>query len=257
MVDWRLRQVPLPPEGVVLTDKLAEILHVEPGDLVRVEVLEGARPVRAVRVAALINEPLGTSAYMDISALHRLLQEGEAVSGAFLAVDPAEAPALYAALRRIPAVGGVTVREAALQSFQETLARSHGVSTMFLVGFASLIAFGMVYNASRISLSERARELASTRVLGFTRGEASRMLLDEQAALLIAAVPLGFGLGYGGAALLSLALNTELYRVPLVMTARTYLYATAVVAVAAVISALVVWRWIARLDLVAVLKTGD
>ena len=257
VIDWRLRRVPLPPDGLLLTDKLADILRVRPGDLVRVEVLEGARPVRDMPVAGLVDEPLGTSAYMDIAALHRFLREGGTVSGAFLAVDPAAAPALYASLKRVPAVAGVTVRAGALQSFEETLARSHNVSTMFLIAFASLIAFGMVYNAARIALSERARELASTRVLGFTRGETSRMLLEEQGALLLLAVPVGFALGYGGAALLTLAFNTELYRLPFVMRAGTFVYATAVVAVAATISALIVRRRIDRLDLVAVLKTGD
>ena len=257
IVDWHLRPIPLPDNGLVLTDKLAEILHVKPGDAVRVEILEGARPVREVLVAAVVEEPLGTSAYMEATALHRLLGEGQTVSGAFLAVDPSEAPTLYAALRRIPAVGGVTIREASLQSFHETLARSHGISTMFLVGFASLIAFGMVYNAARIALSERARELASTRVLGFTRGETSRMLLEEQGALLLLATPVGFALGCGGAALLSLAFNTELYRVPLVIRSGTYLYATVVVGAAAIVSALMVRRRIDRLDLVAVLKAGD
>jgi putative ABC transport system permease protein len=257
VVDWHLRRIALPLDGLLLTDKLAEILHVRPGDRVRVEVLEGARPVRDVTVTALVEEPLGTSAYMDAAALHRLLREGGTVSGAFLAVDPADAPALYAALKRIPAMAAVTVREASLQSFEETLARSHGVSTAFLVGFASLIAFGMVYNTARIALSERARELASTRVLGFSRTETARMLLDEQGALLLLAVPLGFALGYGGAALLSLAFDTELFRIPFVMKAGTYVYATAVVGAAALISAWIVRRRIDRLDLVAVLKTGD
>jgi putative ABC transport system permease protein len=257
VVDWHLRRIPLPPDGLLLTGKLADILHLRPGDPVRVEVLEGARPVREMPVAALVDEPLGTSAYMDAGALHRFLREGGTISGAYLSVDPFDAPSLYAALKRIPAVAGVTVREAALQSFEETLAKSHNVSTMFLIGFASLIAFGMVYNAARIALSERARELASTRVLGFTRGETARMLLGEQGALLLLAVPLGFLLGYGGAALLTLAFDTELYRLPFVMRAGTFVYATVVVGLAAAISALAVRRRIDTLDLVAVLKTGD
>lgn len=257
VMDWRGRPVPLSPDGLLLTAKLAEILHVGPGDIVRVEVQEGARRAGALPVAGLVDEPLGTAAYMDAAALHRFLREDRTVSGAYLAVDPFDAPALYAALKRIPAVAGVTVREAALQSFEDTLARSHNVSTMFLIGFASLIAFGMVYNAARIALSERARELASTRVLGFTRAETSRMLLGEQGTLLLLALPLGFLLGYGGAALLTLAFDTELYRLPFVMKAGTFVYATVVVGLAATISALAVRRRIDRLDLVAVLKTGD
>jgi putative ABC transport system permease protein len=125
------------------------------------------------------------------------------------------------------------------------------------VGFAIAIAFGVVYNTARIALSERARELASLRVLGFTRAETSQILLFEQTALLVAALPIGFVLGYGGAGLLVLAVETELYRLPLVIRAATYAYAVVVVLAAAVISAAVVRRRIDRLDLVAVLKTGD
>ncbi len=257
VVDWSLRPVPLPPDGLVLTAKLGEILHVGPGDRIRVEVLEGSRPVRELPVAALVDEPLGVSAYMDAAALHRFMREGETTTGAFLAVDPYQAPALYAALKRMPAVASVTVREAALQSFEETLARSHGLITMFLVGFATMIAFGMVYNAARIALSERARELASLRVLGFTRGEVSRMLLGEQGTLLLLALPFGFALGYGAAALLTLAFDTELYRVPFVVLPKSFVYAGAVVGIASLISALIVRQRIDRLDLVTALKTGD
>jgi putative ABC transport system permease protein len=257
VVDWELTTVPLPPDGLILTDKLAELLRVAPGDDVRVEVLEGARPVRTVRVRGLVHEPVGVSAYMSMAALNRLLGEGGTTSGAFLAVDQRSTAALYRTLRRSPAVGGVTVRAAARQSFEDTLARSSSVETMFLVGFAVLIAFGMVYNAARIALSERARELASARVLGFTPGETARMLLEEQGMVLASAVPLGFALGYAGAALLSRALETDLYRVPLVVSPVTYLFAAVAVGAAAAVSAWVVRRRIDHLDLVAVLKTGD
>jgi putative ABC transport system permease protein len=205
----------------------------------------------------LVKEPIGTLAYMEAGGLHRLLREGGTVSGAALSVDRREATALYDALKRMPAVSGVSIREPTVRSFDETLARSHGMITTYIVGFAVLIAFGVVYNTARIALSERARELASLRVLGFTRAETSRILLDEQAVLVLAALPLGFVWGYGGAALLVLAFDTELYRLPFVLRLGTYGYAVLVILLAAVVSALIVRRRIDRLDLVAVLKTGD
>jgi putative ABC transport system permease protein len=137
------------------------------------------------------------------------------------------------------------------------LARSHGIVTTYIVAFAVLIAFGVVYNTARIALSERARELASLRVLGFTRAETSRILLDEQAVLVFAALPLGFVFGYGGAALIVMAFDTELYRLPFVLQTATYGYAVIVILLAALVSALIVRRRIDRLDLVAVLKTGE
>jgi putative ABC transport system permease protein len=157
----------------------------------------------------------------------------------------------------MPAIASVTLRGPTVASFDETLARSHGMITAYIVGFAVLIAFGVVYNTARIALSERARELASLRVLGFTRAETSRILLDEQGVLAIASLPFGFVWGYGGAALLVLAFDTELYRLPFVLHPDTYAYAVIVILVAAVVSALIVRRRIDLLDLVAVLKTGD
>ena len=165
------RVTPIPADGVVLTAKLAEILRIGPGDTLTVEVLEGSRPVRRVPVAGVVAELLGLSAYMDVGALNRLMMEGNTLSGAFLRVDPRAADSLYGRLKRLPAVAGVSSRDAALTSFEATLARSIGVMTAILVGFAGALAVAMVYNAARIALSERGRELASLRVLGFTRGD--------------------------------------------------------------------------------------
>jgi putative ABC transport system permease protein len=257
VADFDGRRRALPADGLLLTGKLAEVLGVAPGEPVTVEVLEGKRPVRVVPVVGLVDEPMGTLAYMDMDGLHRLLREGGTISGAALAVDRRTVDDLYDALKRMPSVASVSIREPTVRSFDETLARSHGIVTTYIVAFAVLIAFGVVYNTARIALSERARELASLRVLGFTRAETSRILLDEQAVLVLAALPLGFVWGYGGAALLVMAFDTELYRLPFVLRTGTYVYAVIVILLAAVVSALIVRRRIDRLDLVAVLKTGD
>jgi putative ABC transport system permease protein len=257
VLDGRGNAVPIPHEGAVLTAKLAEILDVRPGDEVRVEVLEEGRPVRTVRVAGVTDEPLGLNAYMDADALHRLLREGESISGAFLRVDENAAAALDAKLKRMPAVAGATTRLASLRGFEETLGRSLGVFTVVLIAFAAVIAAAMVYNAARIALSERGRELASLRVLGFTRREVSILLLGEQAILTTTAIPLGFAIGYRLCAAIVGAYQWEFFRMPLVVSSGTYGFAVAVVAVSAVLSALAVrWR-IDRLDLVAVLKTRE
>jgi len=248
---------PLPPEGVVLTTKLAEILDVAPGDALQVEVLEQGRPVRTVRVAGLAAELIGLNAYMDERALHRLMREGPSISGAFLRVDGAAQAALNTELKHMPAVAGATTRIAALRGFEETLARSMGIFTTVLITFAAVIAAAMVYNAARIALSERGRELASLRVLGFTRGEVSLLLLGEQAVVAVAAIPLGFVIGHRVCALLASLYQWELFRMPLVVTPRTYAFAVGVVAIASVASALAVRRRIDRLDLVAVLKTRE
>jgi putative ABC transport system permease protein len=257
LVDRRLHQVVLPPDGLVLTAKLAEVLRVAAGDTLTIEVLEGARPVRRAAVVGTVDELLGLGAYVDQRALHAMMREGGSLSGAFLRVDPAAAPALFTRLKRLPAVAGVGSREATLASFEATLARSIGVMTGILVAFAGALAVAMVYNAARIALSERARELASLRVLGFTRGEVARMLLGEQAVLTGVGIAAGLAIGYGFCAILSGLYQWELFRIPLVISPQTYAFAAAVVVSAAAGSGLLVRRRINRLDLIAVLKTRE
>jgi len=213
--------------------------------------------VRTVRVAGIANELIGLNAYMDAGALHRLMREGDSISGAFLTVDAAAAATLNAELKRMPAVAGATTRLAALRGFEDTLAKSLNVFTTVLVTFAAVIAAAMVYNAARIALSERGRELASLRVLGFTRREVSVLLLGEQAILTAAAIPLGFVIGYRLCAALASAYQWEFFRLPLVVSTRTYGFAVAVLVASALGSALAVRRRIDRLDLVAVLKTRE
>ncbi|MBF2021447.1 MAG: FtsX-like permease family protein [Hydrococcus sp. C42_A2020_068] len=257
LIDKNLYSVYLPADGVVLTAKLAEILGVTPGDTLTVEVLEESRPVRQVPVVGLVDELIGVQAYMDIDALNRLMREGQTISGAYLAVDPYLASQLYSRLKRIPAIASFSTREAIIRSFEEISGRNLRVFTSVLVIFACIITFSVVYNAARIALSERGRELASLRIIGFTRAEVAFILLGEQAILTLFAIPIGFGLGYGLAALMSFAYDSELYRLPLIITKSTYAFTFIIVIVAAFVSGLIIRRQSDRLDLIAVLKTKE
>jgi putative ABC transport system permease protein len=257
LIDAHLQAVDLPSDGVVLSSSLAAVLGVIPGDWITVEVLEGKRPVRQVAVADVVDDLIGTSAYMDIHALNRLMDEGPTTSGAFLAVDPLAAERLYSFLKRTPAVSGVSVREAMLASFRATIARSLNISVGALVGFACVIAFGIVYNGARITLSERSHEMASLRVLGFTQGEVGWMLLGEQGLLAGLSIPLGFLLGYGICASLVRVMASELYRMPLVVTGRTYAYSALIVTLACAFSGILILLRLRHLDLIAVLKARE
>ena len=256
-IDGQLRPVDLPPDGLVLNTKLAEILGVRPGDVLTVDVLEGARPGRQVRVAGLVDEPVGLGAYMQAGALHRLMREGDTISGAYLKVDSNVAPTLYSILKHTPSVSGVAVREAMLASFWKTFGESIWVSTAFLVGFATVIAFGIVYNGARIALSERGNELACLRVLGYTRFEIGRILLGEQGLLTLGSIPVGFAIGFGLSWLLSRFFSRDLFRLPLVVNAGTYAFAAVVTIAAAIFSGLVVAQRLRRMDLTEVLKSRE
>ncbi len=257
LVDRQGHAVQIPPGGIVLNRKLAEILAVREGDKVTVNVLEGIRPVADLPVNRVVDDLLGIAAYADIDVVRRLLQESDVVSGGYLAVDPLAHEALFRRLKQAPAVAGVSIREAMIQSFKETIAQSLAITNTSGILFACIIAAGVIYNGARIALSERGRELASLRVLGFTRAEVGWMLILEQAILTVIAIPFGFALGYGLAAWLVRAYDSEVYRLPLVISRETWAFAFIVVAVAAIASSLLVLRRIRHLDLVEVLKTRE
>jgi putative ABC transport system permease protein len=257
LIDTRQQRITLPADGLVLSRKLAEVLDAHVGDMLTVEVLEGNRPVREITVADLLEDFLGMNAYMEHSALNRLMREGPLVSGAYLAVDSARMEELYAKLKSCPRVAVVVIKEAALRSFKETIAENLMIMKTFIVAFACIIAFGVVYNSVRITFAERARELATLRVIGFTRAEVSRILLGELAVLTAIAIPGGLWLGYFLAELDTLANDTELFRLPLRIEPSTYGFAAVVTLLAALISGLIVRRQIDRLDLVSVLKSKE
>ena len=257
ILDLDLREVPLPPDGLVLTASLARRLAVAPGQSLQIEFLQGERRVRRVPVVATVDEPIGLYGYMDERALARLMGEGVAYTDAYLRVDARQLDALYARLKQLPTLAGVTLREATLRSFLSTVAENLLISVWVLIGFACAIAAGVVYNGARIALSEHAITLASLRILGFTQREVSAILLGEQAVLVAVAIPVGCVLGLGLSAWLASLLETELYRLPLSVSTRTLASAAGSVVVAAVASSvLVAWR-LRRLDLVEVLKTRE
>jgi putative ABC transport system permease protein len=257
LLDVAERPVTLPDEGLVVSDKLSELLNARPGDRVTVEVLEGKRPTVDLEISKIVTEYGGANAYMSLPALHRALGETDVISGAFLGIDDALGDALYATLKNTPRVSGVINKNATLESFKRTVAENILMMRTFNIVFAVIIAFGVVFNSARISLSEQGRELATLRVIGFTRAEVSGILLGELTVLTLAAIPFGWLIGYGLCATFVMGLDTEMYRIPLVLERSTYAMSAVVALLAALVSGLIVRRRIDRLDLVAVLKTRE
>jgi putative ABC transport system permease protein len=247
----------VPPAGVVLSAILADVLGAEVGDTITLEVLEGARPRREVRVTGQVDDVLGMSIYMDMDALHALMREGDIASGALLLIDDEAEARLSDALKERPGIAGTGFKRTVLQTFRDTMAANMNVSIFINLVFASVIAVGVVYNAARVSLSERSRELASLRVLGFTRAEISLILLGELAILTVAALPVGAVFGYGLAAVIVRAVDSEVYRFPLYVTRQAVGLACLGIMGAALVSGLLVRRRLDTLDLVAVLKVRE
>ena len=246
-----------PRGGLLLTATLADRLGVRPGDLIEVDLLEGHRRSVTLPVSGTVRQMLGHGVYAELALVAELADEAPAATSALLRVDPRYRDALNQRLRALPAVAGVGWLDATLAGFEKTIAESFRISLVTLVLFAVIIAGGVVYNAGRITLAERGRELASLRVLGFTRGEVARMLLGEQGLLLACAIPLGLVVGTALAWLVVTRFSSDLFRLPLVVSAWSRVFAVGVVLIAGVVSGLLVWRRLARLDLVAVLKTRE
>ena len=257
LLDTDLRTVKLPGRGLVLTDYLGKMLHLKVGDRVTLEALEGGRPVRRVPVVGLIKQYLGVRGYMDLGALNRLMGEGSAVSGALLSIDSLHAGEIYRRLKGMPRVAGTAVREQEIRNFRKTMKETMLFWSSLATAFATVIAFGVVYNSARITLTERSRELASLRVLGFTRGEISYILLGELGLLTLLAIPPGLLAGRALCGYIANMVESDLYRVPLILEPDTYAFAAAMVLLAGAVSALVVRRRLDRLDLIGVLKTRE
>ncbi|MFQ5465297.1 MAG: FtsX-like permease family protein [Thermodesulfobacteriota bacterium] len=257
LLDADLRPIEVPRAGIVLTDYLGGLLGVEPGDRLTVEVLEGSRPTKEVPVAALVSQYVGVGGFMERRALNRLMDEGAAISGVHLAVDPLAREDIYRELKEIPGVAGTVARRDAVSNFFESMGDQVFIYTFFTTILAAVIAFGVVYNSARIALAERSRELASLRVLGFTRGEISYILLGELALLTLAAMPVGFVVGRLLSVYIISQMQNDLFRIPLVLEADTYAFSALVVLVSAAASGLIVRTKLDRLDLVSVLKTKE
>jgi len=257
LLDVNLRPVDLPPEGLLLTDFLATLLDVRVGDAVVVEVLEGNRPVRETVVAGVVKEYLGVSGYMDLGALNRFMQEGPTISGAYLRVDRDRLQSLYVRLKNMPRVATITERIQEIRNFHRVMQETMLFFTYIATVFSIIIAFGVIYNSARITLAERGRELASLRVMGFTRGEITYILLGELGILTLIAIPFGLWLGQLMCHYIAYTMQSDLFRVPVVLVPQTYAFATVVVLASALLSGLAVRHRLDQLDLIGVLKAAE
>ena len=256
-VDADQADISMPDSGIVLARALADILKVGPGDSVTVEVLEGRRPVLEVPVARIADTLLGAPAFMKLDVLNKAMNEPGRISGAYLRADSEQYPALFAALRDVPSVAGVTRKSDARAALKKLMDTGAGTMRFIMAAIAGVITFGIVYNSARISFGEQARDLASLRVMGFTRGEAAFILLGELAIVVILAVPLGVAIGYGLSFLVAAGFSTDLYQIPTTFRPTAYGWAGVAVVVATVLSGWLVKREINKVDLVATLKTRE
>ncbi|WP_157016681.1 ABC transporter permease [Mesorhizobium xinjiangense] len=257
MLDKALDPVEPAPVGLMISEWVAKLLHLQVGDIAEVELLERAHRKVAVPVSAIVESYVGLAVYMRADALDRVIGDGPRLSGVRVKIDSSRLDDLYTTIKETPAVAAIALQGLSRQRFRETIEKNITIMTSVYTALAVIITFGVVYNSARIQFSERARELASLRVFGFTNGEVSSVLLIELGAMVLLAQPLGWLLGYLLSWSVVRGFESDLFRVPFVINRSTFAIASLIVVTVAAISALIVRRRIDRLDLVRVLKTRE
>jgi len=257
VIDSDGRVVHPPANGIMLSDRLASELNVRAGDTIAVDFLSGRRESHEIMVAGTVTQYLGLGAYMDMDGLSALFRQKPRVGIVNVTLDGNQTDNFHAALKEAPNLAGTTMMTETRQSFLDTIRQNVIIMTTIYVIVATLITVGVAYNGARIQLSERARELASLRILGFTRGEVSYILMGETMILALLAQPLGWLIGVEIARLMTNGFTSDLYTIPLILKPATFSFASLVVLTAALAATLVVRRRLDRLNLVAVMKTRE
>ncbi|XDD50691.1 ABC transporter permease [Leptospira sp. WS92.C1] len=246
-----------PSSGIFINSNVAQKLGITTGSQIHMEILEGSRKKIIVRVDGLVDELLGQGAYMDLTSVNQLLGEGDSVNLIALRTDSKEQIGLLSRLKDVPKISGVTTREGSLKIFKDTMSRSVLATTVILFLFASIIAVGVVYNTAMITLSERVFELGSLRILGFTKEEVFRILAGELGFEIITSLPVGCLLGYLFAYLLMNTVETEGFKIPLIISYKTYVIAIMTTSVTSVLSYFILYSKIKKMDLLSILKIRE
>ena len=257
VLDTQGKPLDVPPGGIVLSQRLAAHLDVQSGESIEVEFLSGRRETFSVEVTELVELYFGLGAYMDFEYMNALFRQAPRISTVNITLDALQTDALHAAIKNTPRVSGIVEMNENRRAFQDTIEQNIVVMNTIYIAVAVLITIGVTYNAARIQLSERARELASLRILGFGRGEVSYILVGERMLIALIAQPFGWLIGAGIARLMTNAFTSDLYAIPLVLKPATFAIASLVVLCAALGSVMIVRRRLDHLNLVSVMKTRE
>jgi putative ABC transport system permease protein len=258
VLDDRETSVSFPERsGLTITRKLAELLHVREGDNVEIEWLEGQDRVDLVPVSRTFPNYTSPAAYMNRHELHELLREGDRLSGAFVTVDPGKLTRIYGQIKNTPSISGVLDKRAAMKNFKAIVSQSTFWIRTINAIFAAFIAFGVTYNSALIAYTERARDLATMRVMGFSRRELATILLTEIGFMTAVAIPIGIPISYAFCYITALAIDTDSHRFPLVVDRETFAYGVVVLLISVVISSVAVVRLLNRIDMLSVLKVRE
>ena len=256
-VDKNMKAIHIRKDGIILSTALAKTLKINPGEILTLEVREGRRPILQIPVVAISQTLIGSPAYMELGALNYALKEPNRISGAYLAIDKTKGKTIYRTIKDMPVVAGVSQKNQARAAFKKLIDSGAGAIRYIMAAIAAIITFGIVYNSARIAYAERARDLASLRVIGFSRGETAFVLLAELAIITLLALPVGSIMGYYLSFAISQGFSTDLYQIPTIFIPESYGLAFIAVVAASIVSGWLVKRDIDNIDLVSALKTRE
>ena len=257
VIDADSNVVDAPKGGLLLSQRVSSQLDAQPGDVVDLEFLTGNRETFEITISGVVEQYFGLGAYMDLEYLNHLQRQNPQISVVNVGLDDTQLDNLHARMNDIPKLTGLIMMNDMRRSFQDTIRENVTMMNTVYMTIAVLITIGVTYNGARILLSERARELASLRILGFSRGEVSYILVGETMLLALMAQPVGWFLGAWIAQMMTKGFSSDLYSVPLVLKPASFSTASLVVLIAAFVSVMVVRRRLDRLNLVSVMKTRE
>jgi putative ABC transport system permease protein len=256
-LDVHLSPIALPEQGILLSRFFREEWGLRPGESVELEVLEGDARTFHVPVAGFTDDLVGLSASMRIEELWRLMSESPDYNLVTLLVDPRRSSEVYVALKEMPLAVAVHLKSALYRGFEESMGGIMDVMSAVLMSFSLVIALGIIFNSVQSSFSERSWELASLRILGFTRGSVYWMLMSEIILQVLSSLLPGCLLGHAVMKGVMMAVQTEQFMFPLVILPSSYALGVLSVLTALAVSGLIVRRSMGRLSLTQALKARE
>ena len=256
-IDKDLRPILMRDDGIIIAKALSKKLNILPGQRLDVEVQDGARPQFSLPVVGIAETLSGSPAYIQLDALNKALKQPNQISGAYLKIDELLQGPIYDKLKSMPVVIGANLKSKARAAFETLMDESAGSMRYVMSFIAAIITFGIVYNSARIAYAERSRDLASLRVIGFTKGETAFVLLGELAVIILIAIPIGVAFGAGLNFAIAEGFSTDLYQIPTEIVPEAYGTAGVAVLISSIFSGWMVKRNMDKLDLVSALKTRE
>lgn len=247
--------VSLDSSGMFLTRNAAELLGVESGGSVHVKtsVLDEAD----TNVAYVVDNYLGNAAYLTQSAYQQLFREDASLNGFFLKLSPGTDQQAFAdTLAENSAYLTVSSTQQMNDEFSQSFELINAI-VYVIVLLAAALAFVVLFTLSNTNISERIRELATIKVLGFRKREVSHYVNKETVLLTALGMLLGIPAGYAFSHSLTYVLKMPSIYFAVTIEPASYVFACALTLLFALLVAWLSNRTLAKIDMIEALKSVE